>query len=382
MTSILVVEDDEQLRSAVTRDLSHRGFDVTAVVSVDDALSQLHRRGYDVLLTDLRMGERDGIDLLVELADLAPGTRPILMSAYASARDHQRAIELGAVQVLCKPFTSLELTHAIKQAIECESGFRGSLHGLSLIDVLQMFHFNRRSLCVTVGGRHGGAIHVKGGEIVHAEQEGVTGEGALRRMLGMNSGSIRTGPLEGEQRSIERSFQELVLDVLRELDEDKKDDFAVGDDAFDPIEGVVATKTDGSTTDASGVCADIVSRVEGALLCGIVDLERRRLLGLHDRQALLEGNNDVLVEDTVDLLENPNLIRFEKLVGSELGSVDDEPDFQELRIVAPDTCRLTITIQGGRYAVVLVTRRETNPGLAFWYLRSTVAAFERNLATP
>jgi DNA-binding NtrC family response regulator len=122
VTSILIVEDDEQFRAAVARDLTHRGFDVAAVDSVAKALSKLHERGFDVMLTDLRMSERDGIDLLSQLNEVAPYTRTILMSAFATARDHQRAIELGAVQVLCKPFTALELTHAIQQAVECETG--------------------------------------------------------------------------------------------------------------------------------------------------------------------------------------------------------------------------------------------------------------------
>ncbi|HMJ13792.1 MAG TPA: response regulator, partial [Polyangiaceae bacterium] len=307
MTSILVVEDDEQLRSAVTRDLAHRGFDVTAVVSVDDALSQLNHRGYDVLLTDLRMSERDGIDLLAELADIAPQTRPILMSAYASARDHQRAVELGAVQVLCKPFTSIELVQAIRQAVECETGFRGLVHGLSLVDVLQMFHFARRSLCVIVGGRHGGQVHIKQGEIVHAVQEDLEGETALRKILQMTSGSMHTGPLEGSKRTIERAFEELLLDALRGIDEDQQDDFSMFDETFDPLEGALTPDIAKDATNVSAVCADVVARVENALLCAVIDLDKRSLLGVSDASLVPARDEGVLIEDTLELLRNRSL---------------------------------------------------------------------------
>lgn len=379
MTSILIVEDDEQLRSAVARDLSHRGFDVTAVVSVDDAVSRLRERGYDVLLTDLRMGERDGIDLLAELPDIAPSMPAILMSAFATARDHQRAIELGAVQVLCKPFTSLELAQAIRQAIECETGFRGNLHGVSLLDVLQMFHLARRSVCVTVGGRPGGEIHVRSGEIVHAEQGELVGEPALRRILGLPSGSIRTGPLEAGEQSITRHFQGLVLDMLRGLDEESQEDFLDFEDALGSAVRAVSASIVPSAADAAGLCAEMVARVEGACCCGAVDLERRTLLGVHGTPSAAPDASESLVGDAVELLRAGRLEHVERLLVSELGTGNSENRYREARLLADDTWRLMLTVQRGTKAVVLVTRRETSPGLALWHLRACIPAFERAL---
>ena len=376
MTSILIVEDDEQLRSAVARDLSHRGFDVTSVESVNEAISRLRERGYDVLLTDLRMNERDGIDLLAELPDVAPRTPAILMSAFASARDHQRAVELGAVQVLCKPFTSQDLVHAIRQAVECETGFRGSLHGISLIDVLQMFHFARRSVCVMIGGRENGKVYVRDGEIVHAVLGDVTGEEALRRILAMHSGSIRSGPLEGSEQSITRSFEGLVLDLLRGLDEEKQNNFMDFEDAIAPVADAIAEQR---PTDAADLCARVVSRVEGALRCCAVDLDTGMLLGIH---AVDDGKNaeapEILIADAIDLLRGSSLLRVEHIIGSELGMSDSPVNpYQEARVLSADAWRLMLTTHGGRKAIVLDTRRDTSPGLAFWHLRACIPAFER-----
>jgi DNA-binding response OmpR family regulator len=380
MTSILVVEDDEQLRTAVSRDLTHRGFDVTSVVSVAEARTELEGKGYDVLLTDLRLGERDGIDLLGELPNLAPTTRTILMSAYATARDHQRAIELGAVQVLCKPFTALELTHAIRQAIECETGFRGSLHGLSLVDVLQMFHFARRSVCVAVGGQKRGEIHVRDGEIVHAEHGPDKGEDALRGILAMNSGSIRTAPLEGGPKSIERTFQGLLLDMLRAIDEEGRETFVDFDEVIAPVAGAVRhASVLPPAPDASALCANIVARVEGALRCGAVDLRDKSLLGAHIQHGE-SGDPAALVNDAIGLLRGSSLTRLEEIVGLGIG-ISDVPigAFQEARAVSTDSWRLALSTHGGGKALVLVTKRETNPGLAFWHLRASIPAFEREL---
>jgi CheY-like chemotaxis protein len=377
VTSVLIVEDDEQFRAAVARDLTHRGFDVSAVDSVAKALAKLHERGFDVLLTDLRMSERDGIDLLSQLNEVAPYTRTILMSAFATARDHQRAIELGAVQVLCKPFTALELTHAIQQAVECETGFRGSLHGLSLIDVLQMFHFARRTVCVTVGGRHGGEIHVKGGEIVHALQGDLVGEEALRRILSMPSGSIRSGPLvlNGlSAQSIDRGFQGLVLDVLRELDEASGHGFMDFGDALAPATAAVSASMRPGPA-GEDLCADLVSRVDGALRCGTVDLETGILLANHGASEL-EPEDGLLLE-AVELLRCANLARIDQMMGVGSGASAGVAPFREARVLSTELWRLMLTTHGGRRAIVLVTRRDTNPGLAFWHLRASVEAFER-----
>src|SRR5262249_30185974 len=114
---LLVVEDDDEFRSALVRTLNQQGFDsVQEAATVEEALDSMGRSASDVVLTDLRLGERDGIDLIHSLRQSHPGAQPILMSAYATARDVQVALAQGAVTVLCKPFTSEELRAAIQQA--------------------------------------------------------------------------------------------------------------------------------------------------------------------------------------------------------------------------------------------------------------------------
>ncbi len=226
MTRVLVVDDDDAFRTAVSRALRGEGYDVDQAEDVSAALKALAARRFDVLLTDLRLGERDGIDLLDGARQVSPQTRPILMSAYATARDHQTAVDLGAVKVLCKPFTPDDLLRAIREAIECGVGFRGSVHGLSLTDMLQMFHYARRSLTIEVGGSVIGRIHIRDGQVVHAEsargtEPQLVGEEALRALLASTAGSLRTTILtEPANRSIERPFEELLIDSLRLLDEE------------------------------------------------------------------------------------------------------------------------------------------------------------------
>ncbi len=221
MTSVIVVDDDDDVRSAVGRELEERGFEVRVASSVEGALALIEAEPPEVLLTDLRMAGQDGIDLLRQARLRAPHTRTVLMSAYATARDHQHAVADGAVRVLCKPFTPDELIEAIQQAVECETGFRGSVHGLSLVDLLQMFHYARRSVRIQLGAPRLGEIHVQNGEVVHAACGDATGTSALQSLLASGAGSLQTAPLsEPVRRTIEVPFQALLLDLLRQVDEE------------------------------------------------------------------------------------------------------------------------------------------------------------------
>ncbi|MCU0684237.1 MAG: response regulator [Polyangiaceae bacterium] len=223
MTAVLLVEDDVPLRQALASELHACGYEVLVAGAVDEASAHLRQRLVDVLVTDLRMGGRDGIDLLGDVVRLSPRTRCVLMSAYATARDHQRATELGAVRVLCKPFTPDELRDAVGEAVECATGFRGSFHGLSLVDMLQMFHLSQRSLRLDVLGVNEGFVEFRGGELVHARYGDVVGEGALPYLLRAESGAVSTTVSRGEEQTICRPFQNLLLDVLCLLDEQARD---------------------------------------------------------------------------------------------------------------------------------------------------------------
>lgn len=289
-TTILVVDDDAELRGAVERELTAHGFSVRGASNVAEALARIEEAPPEVLLTDLRMSDQDGIDLLRQTRALAPTTRTVLMSAYATAKDHQTATEDGAVRVLCKPFTPDELLEAIQQAIESGTGFRGSVHGLSLVDLLQMFHYGRRSVRIDIGAPQRGRIHFRDGELVHAELGPLEGSEALQRLLASGVGALSTSPLiERERRTIDVPFSALLLDLLRQVDEAGRggppgaseaadDPFDLPwDDDLDPVDDPFDRRTDLlQSLDAR------LERVAPGLDVSLVDLEAgeaRVLLG-------------------------------------------------------------------------------------------------------
>lgn len=389
MTCVLVVDDDDELRSALVRQVTDGGHDALSAASGDEALALLEaEKNVDVLLTDLRMSGTDGIDLIAAALKAAPDTRAILMSAYATARDHQLATRLGAVSVLTKPFTPFELRQAIRHALESREGFRGSIHGLSLLDMLQMFHLSRRSVSLIIGGLERHEVHVEKGEIIHAESGEAQGEEALAKILQSESGSVETSPLQQVSKTIDRPFSGLVLDLIRQSDEAgmqaNGDRSQSGDWTFDLGEDVSESETKDAEVRTMGKiddsCKAVVDKVDGGVACGVVDLDTGMVLGVHNNAGYSQTLNEVVGAAAMDMFRGPNVSRVEQMVRSHRG-VPENGDhyFQELHVTSEHNFHFMKTLKGGKAVIVLVTSKATSIGMGWASLKSVVPEIEPNV---
>jgi two-component system NtrC family response regulator len=106
---ILLAEDDASLSRVVQFKLEHRGYSVTTAKNGVEALDLIRRRNYDLLLTDVRMPEMDGIELLSKAKELRPELYVVLITAHATVRQAVDAMKGGAFDYLTKPFDENEL---------------------------------------------------------------------------------------------------------------------------------------------------------------------------------------------------------------------------------------------------------------------------------
>lgn len=266
MTSVLIVGDDPELRATLARDLTAHSFEVRTAGSLDHALTMLTEQSVDVLLAELRIhSDGDGLELLRRVHESSSLTRAVMMSGAASAQDYQAATQLGAVRVLWKPFSNADLLSAIQEALESRTGFRGNIHGLSLIDLLQMMHFARRSVTVGIRGPTSGNIHMQDGEIIDAESASLGGEEALQSLLSSPSGAIHTSVLGKRARTIRREFEPLLLDVLRQIDEKHESEPESGFDFAFPVSSrrpSLGLTPQASATQAAATQAAVTQAVE------------------------------------------------------------------------------------------------------------------------
>ena len=83
MAKILIVDDDTTFCIMLRKWLEKRGFEVDTAFSYKDAVKQLDKAGFDLVLTDLRLPDKDGIDLLRVIKEKTPETQVLLMTGYA-----------------------------------------------------------------------------------------------------------------------------------------------------------------------------------------------------------------------------------------------------------------------------------------------------------
>src|ERR1044072_5503424 len=118
MGRILVVDDHDSLRKGLVRALSNAGHDVEEAPNGTSAIERLQDSQFDVVLTDLRMGGADGMDVLRTAKSLQPNTAVILMTAFGSIHTAVEAMKIGAFDYVQKPFEIEEMELKIAKAIE------------------------------------------------------------------------------------------------------------------------------------------------------------------------------------------------------------------------------------------------------------------------
>ena len=114
---ILLVDDDPGLLRLLSIRLRAELYDVEAVESAHKALAVLNRFRPDLVITDLRMDEMDGIGLLKELQSLSPGLRVLIITAHGTIPDAVSATQGGAFGFLTKPIDKDELMETVERAM-------------------------------------------------------------------------------------------------------------------------------------------------------------------------------------------------------------------------------------------------------------------------
>ena len=120
MLSILIVEDDITFSLMLTTWLGKKGFVVRSSSSVSDAKRRLGEEAFDLVISDLRLPDSDGIDLLKWLKSTHPSLPLIMMTSYAEIQTAVQAMKLGAAGYIAKPLNPDELLGKIKELVYVE----------------------------------------------------------------------------------------------------------------------------------------------------------------------------------------------------------------------------------------------------------------------
>lgn len=118
MGRILVADDHDSLRRGIVRALTEAGHEVKEAADGNAAIERLHGNQFDIVLSDLKMGGSDGLDVLRTARSLQPSTAVILMTAFGSVQTAVEALKIGAFDYVQKPFEIEEMEVKIEKALE------------------------------------------------------------------------------------------------------------------------------------------------------------------------------------------------------------------------------------------------------------------------
>ena len=118
MEKILVVDDEQSLREVMSIMLKRAGYDVTEASDGEQAIGQVNKDIYDLVITDLRMPKADGMDVLKAVKSSSPDTVVLVVTAFGTADSAVEAMKQGAYDYLTKPFQVDEVQLIIRNALE------------------------------------------------------------------------------------------------------------------------------------------------------------------------------------------------------------------------------------------------------------------------
>jgi DNA-binding NtrC family response regulator len=117
-THLLVVDDDPVTLDLLKEVLSKEGYEVTTASSGEDAITRGMENIFDIIITDVRMGEKDGIEVLRSFKKISPETTVIVITAFGSIENAIEAIREGAFDYISKPFKLEEIKFTTQMALE------------------------------------------------------------------------------------------------------------------------------------------------------------------------------------------------------------------------------------------------------------------------
>jgi DNA-binding response OmpR family regulator len=223
LKKVLIVDDEETLTWSMARSLSKDkdNYEVLIANNGREALNFLEKNKIDLVISDIRMPDINGLDLLVRIKKEYPQTKVIIMTAYGSADVQKEANQRGSLYYVEKPFEISDLRKIIIDLIGKKKGFRGKVFGLQLTDIIQINCLSRltTALIITRNGEKG-VIYLNEGEIIHAECGEQKGTDAFYRILSWQEGEFLSNVgVTPPVQTIYQNWEHLLVEAMRRNDD-------------------------------------------------------------------------------------------------------------------------------------------------------------------
>jgi CheY-like chemotaxis protein len=223
--TVLVVDDEPSVLFALSEGLSDRrgGVRVVTAASGIEAVAVLEAEPVDLVLSDLRMPDMDGFELIAFLRRNHPSLPVILMTALGSADTSARLATAGSFECLAKPFHLPDLKRKIAEMLT--QRVKGRVENISLASFLQLLEMERKTCTLSVRSHdpeadHEGKLFFRAGRLVGAATGGLEGREAALEIVTWDHADIEIAdvcpPVDPE---IEVALSFLLMEGMRLKDE-------------------------------------------------------------------------------------------------------------------------------------------------------------------
>lgn len=221
MKKILVVDDEPAVLFALSEALAdrRRGHQVVTAPDGREAIRVLETEKIDLVVSDLRMPEVDGFELLAHLRRTHPSLPVILMTALGTEETSARLGTEGALECLSKPFDVELLRRKIADMLA--QRIQGRVENISLASFLQLLEIERKTCTLSIAaGESQGRLYFRSGKLLGAETGDLTGAEAALEIVAWEHADIEISgacPLNGPP--LEGGLAFLLMEAMRIKDE-------------------------------------------------------------------------------------------------------------------------------------------------------------------
>lgn len=298
---LLLVDDEKLFLKSLQEGLASLSdlFETDICFSVNEAIKQIVTKSYDLIITDIHMPGKSGIDLLIYLKDMKFHGKVMVMSAYNTDNNSRDIRSFGVVDVFSKPFNLewfknklVDIFNETQQDKEKIVTF----DSLDLVTVMQIINMERKTAALEITVEDGkGFIFFKDGEIIHAEYGDQEGERAVVKLIAYRESSIAVKDTRNShiKRTMQVPFVEQIMNIMKTIDELKRN--------FTPVPGETSKSKKNNKEVSMGISEKLapLKDISGYLGAGVFTPQGEMLEGTADISGIQFVEAGSLIHDTL-----------------------------------------------------------------------------------
>lgn len=256
MKKILVVDDDPHHLLLLKLRLSNSGYEVITAKSAKEAMEKLEEVSPDLIIADILMPEIDGFKFckMTREKEKYKDLPFIFLSALGDTESKIKGLGLGADEYMTKPFSYKELLTRVKilldryarykDTIKDNAIIKGKLEEVSISDLSQLLYYGKKTVKISITGKNRADIWMKEGKIINAAYKNKKGMDALFHIFKFKEGDFQVIPLKtcDEEEVIKTSTEEIILELMRQIDEANKMREEWGDESLIKAANLIGTE--------------------------------------------------------------------------------------------------------------------------------------------